>query len=500
MKKQTISTFEEAESYLNETPRFTTKNTMEDTRAFLHRLGDPDRKMKIIHVAGTNGKGSVCAYMRSILEAAGYRVALFTSPHLVDIRERFVVEGKMVSKEDFLRAFLYIYELLDPERPEASGHDDGSRSGSENTGYHPTYFEYLFFIAMVLFPERKPDFCILETGLGGRLDATNSVFKKELAVITRISLDHVEYLGNTTREIAGEKAGIMQAGAGAVFWDSEPAVTAVFEEKAAALGISAHSVSNKDYRFLNFKKKSIDFSVSTEYYGYISLILQTIAVYQMENATLAVHAIEALDRGRTVTKAHIRQGVEACFWAGRMEEVLPEVYVDGAHNEDGIRAFLESVSLDGVQGDRSLLFSVVKDKDFEKMAEELVGSGLFSRIAITHMQTGRALEPDRLKAVFDRYPGCCYSVYDNVTAALLELLRGRRPGGRVYVAGSLYLAGEIKELREKMINFEEELKKFHPSLEVEDAEDAIYNQDMTDMADLLVKMIKESEEKANEVS
>jgi len=446
MKKQEITTFEEAEGYLNETPRFTTKNTLEDTRAFLHRLGDPDRKMKIIHVAGTNGKGSVCAYMRSILEAAGYRVALFTSPHLVDIRERFVVEGEMVSREDFLRAFLHIYNLLDWESLEASEPDEGGWARSGNAGYHPTYFEYLFFIAMVLFPEREPDFCILETGLGGRLDATNSVSKKELAVITRISLDHVEYLGNTTEEIAGEKAGIMQAGAEAVFWDSEPSVTAVFEEKAASLGISAHSVSNKDYRFLKFKKKSIDFSVSTEYYGYISLTLQTIAAYQMENAALAVHAIETLDRGRTVTEAQIRQGVEACFWAGRMEEVLPEIYVDGAHNEDGIRAFLESVSLDGVQGSRSLLFSVVRDKDCEKMVEELVKSGLFFRIAITHMQTGRALELDRLKAVFDKYPDCCYSVYDNVTAALPKLLHSRRPDERIYIAGSLYLAGEIKEL------------------------------------------------------
>lgn len=437
MKKKVIATFEEAKAYLDDTPRFTTKNTMEDARAFLHRLGDPDRKMKIIHVAGTNGKGSVCAYMRSILEAAGYRVAVFTSPHLSDIRERFVVEGEMVSKEDFLRAFLHIYDLLDWEKLEGAEAEEG---------YHPLYFEYLFFIAMVLFPEKKPDFCILETGLGGRLDATNFISKKELAVITHISLDHVEYLGNTVEMIAREKAEIMQAGAETVFWDSGPSVTAVFEEKAAALGISAHSVSNQDYRFLKFNKKSIDFSVRTGYYGYISLTLRSIASYQMENAALAVRAIEVLDRGRTVTETHMRQGVESCFWAGRMEEILPEVYVDGAHNEDGIRAFLESVSLDGVRGNRSLLFSVVKDKDYDKMVEKLVRAGLFSRIAIVQMQTGRALELNCLKSVFDRYPDCCCSVYDNVTVALQELLHSREPDGRVYIAGSLYLAGEIKEL------------------------------------------------------
>ena len=385
MKKQVISTYEEAVAYINETPRFTTKNSMEDTKAFLHRLGDPDRKLKIIHVAGTNGKGSVCAYMRSILEKAGYKVALFTSPHLTDIRERFVVDGEMIPEEDFLRIFLCIYEMLDRK-------------------YHPTFFEYLFFIAMMWFPERTPDFCILETGLGGRLDATNSVSRKELAVITHISLDHVEYLGNTTEKIAMEKAGIMQAGSEAVYWDSESGVTAVFEEKAIDLGISAHSVSKKNYRFSKNNKKSIDFSVSTEYYGYVTLTLQTIAAYQMENAALAIRAIEVLDRGRTVTEDHIKQGVKACFWAGRMEEILPEVYLDGAHNEDGIRAFLESVSADGVQGSRSLLFSVVREKDFGRMVEELVKSKLFSEIAVTHMKTGRALETDCLQEVFDRYP------------------------------------------------------------------------------------------------
>ncbi len=435
MKRQAITTFEEAEAYLNGTPRFTVKNTMEDTRAFLHRLGDPDRKLKIIHVAGTNGKGSVCAYMRSILEAAGYRVAVFTSPHLVDIRERFVVEGEMVSREDFLRAFLLIYNMLDWEALEA-----------ETAGYHPTYFEYLFFIAMVLFPEREPDFCILETGLGGRLDATNAVGRKELAVITHISLDHVEYLGDTVEKIAAEKAGIMHTGAPVVFWDSSPSVTAVFVQKAAELGISAHSVSKQDYRFLKFKKKSIDFSVRTEYYCYISLTLQTIAAYQMENAALAVRAIEKLDQGKAVREEHIRQGVESCFWAGRMEEILPEVFLDGAHNEDGIRAFLESVSADGVEGGRSLLFGVVSDKDYESMAGELAGSGLFSRIAIARMRTARALEPERLEAAFGKYPGCHYKIFDNVTTALHELLHSRNEGGRIYIAGSLYLAGEIKEL------------------------------------------------------
>lgn len=174
--------------YLLEVPRFTGKHTPEDTRSFLAVMGQPDKKLNIIHVAGTNGKGSVCAYLRSILEEAGKRVAVFTSPHLVDIRERFVMDGEMVGKEKFLEAFQAVYRLLD---------HNALRQG---TGYHPTFFEYLFFMAMYLFAQEAFDYCILETGLGGRLDATNAVSGKALAVITRIGLDHVEYLGGTVRD------------------------------------------------------------------------------------------------------------------------------------------------------------------------------------------------------------------------------------------------------------------------------------------------------------
>ncbi|MDE5587774.1 MAG: bifunctional folylpolyglutamate synthase/dihydrofolate synthase [Acetatifactor sp.] len=440
MQKRSIASFEEAENYINTIPRFTSKNTMEDTKAFLRRLGSPDRQMRIIHVAGTNGKGSVCAYMRSILEAAGYRVALFTSPHLVDIRERFVVDGEMISKEDFLRGFLRVYDMLDwEEQPE--------QARPESTGfYHPSYFEYLFFMAMVIFPEREPDFCILETGLGGRLDATNSVSKKELAVITHIGLDHVEYLGDTVEKIAWEKSCIMQEGAPAVYWDTDKPVSGVFEKMAAELGVTAYPVSKKDYRFLGFRNKSIDFSVHTEYYSYISLTLHTIAAYQMENAALAVRAVEVLDGDRTVSELQIRQGIERCFWAGRMEEVLPEVYVDGAHNEDGIRAFLETVAGDGHTGSRALLFSAVKDKDCGRMVEELVQSGLFDRVFVAHMRTGRGVSVETFRELFERYPGCGYRMYDNVSTAFHELLHSRRQDERVYIAGSLYLAGEIKEL------------------------------------------------------
>lgn len=397
-------------------------------------LGSPDKNLRIIHVAGTNGKGSACAYMRSVLEEAGYRVAVFTSPHLVDIRERFVTDGKMVSREAFLEAFLAVYDRLDWDALE------------KGEGYHPTFFEYLFFMSMLLFREAAPDFCILETGLGGRLDATNAVEHKELCVITRIGLDHVEYLGDTVGKIAGEKAGIMRKGTPVVFCAEVPEAAEVFEKHAAELGAAAFPVSKNDYAFLNFQNKNIDFSLYTRYYGYVRLSLHTIAGYQMENAAIAVRALEVLDGGRTIRAEHIQKGVERCFWPGRMEEILPEVFLDGAHNEDGIRAFLDTVRADGWQGKRSLLFSVVADKDFGHMIKRLGESGLFERIAVAHMQTDRAADLEELAELFQENAGCSCVLYDSVETAFYEVLDTRTKEERVYIAGSLYLVGEIKEL------------------------------------------------------
>uniref|UniRef100_UPI00405664C4 bifunctional folylpolyglutamate synthase/dihydrofolate synthase n=1 Tax=Acetatifactor sp. TaxID=1872090 RepID=UPI00405664C4 len=451
LKKQNITTFEEAVDYLYKVPRFTTKNSLEDTKAYLSKLGNPDSNMKIIHVAGTNGKGSVCAYLRYILEEAGYTTAVFTSPHLVDIRERFLVRGQMVEKEAFLEAFLSIYEGLDwaALEQECAYSSESKSNKAEKKAYHPTFFEYLFFMAMLLFKDAGVDYVILETGLGGRLDATNSVGRKELSVITRIGLDHVEYLGETEELIAGEKAGIMQSGAPVVFADVSERVSTVFREKALELGIPAYSVSRNDYAFLGFENKMIDFSVGTLYYGYVRLALRTFARYQMENAALAVRAVEVLDRGRTITVENIIRGVNKCFWQGRMEEILPNVYVDGAHNEDGIRAFLETVKEDDCTGQRLLLFGVVQDKDFHQMVEKLLDSSLFERMAIAHLQSSRSASLESLKEILEHkrkeQAVCAYTLHDSVDTALRELLDSQMPNDRIYIVGSLYLVGEIKE-------------------------------------------------------
>ncbi len=347
-------TFEEAVAYLKDMPRFTVKKNPADSRDlkwFLKKLGNPEQNLRIIHVAGTNGKGSVCAYMSSILQEAGYRTAVFTSPHLVDMRERFAVNGEMISEEAFLQVFCAVGDAV-------------QKANSVTPEFVLNFYEYLFCMALLCFAEEKPDYCIIETGLGGRLDATNYVDNKLLTVITRISLDHVQYLGDTTAKIAAEKAGILRPGVPVVYLDGDADASAAICRKASELGAPQIPVSKKDYTFLGFRKKYIDFSLRSEYYNYISLTLHTIARYQMENAALAVRAVEVLFRSADTEEnggrlcagvgcpavEEIRRGILGCFWQGRMEEVLPEVYVDGAHNDDGIRAFLDTVEQDGCTG------------------------------------------------------------------------------------------------------------------------------------------------------
>lgn len=441
-------TFEEAVAYLKDMPRFTVKKNPADSRDlkwFLKKLGNPEQNLRIIHVAGTNGKGSVCAYMSSILQEAGYRTAVFTSPHLVDMRERFVVNGEMISEEAFLQAFCAVGDAV-------------QKANFVTPEFVLNFYEYLFCMALLCFAEEKPDYCIIETGLGGRLDATNYVDNKLLTVITRISLDHVQYLGDTTAKIAAEKAGILRPGVPVVYLDGDADASAVICRKASELDAPQIPVSKKDYTFLGFRKKYIDFSLRSEYYNYISLTLHTIARYQMENAALAVRAVEVLFRsadteengGRLCagvgcpTVEEIRRGILGCFWQGRMEEVLPEVYVDGAHNDDGIRAFLDTVTEDGHATGRRLLFGVAADKDCRHMIQRVITSGLFDHIAFTHMRTARSLSLEEFRDLLAAYPGH-YTMYTEADTALREQLREQRPGERLYIAGSLYLVGEIKE-------------------------------------------------------
>lgn len=420
-------TYKEAEEYILNIPRFAGKHTLEDTKKLLVRITEGSVKSKVIHVAGTNGKGSVCAYLQSLLMTAGFSVGMFTSPHLQTMRERIRINGRMLSEEAFTEAFEYIRELTKEEE-------------------HPSFFEFLFLMAMYCYGKTAPDYIILETGLGGRLDATNAVEKKEIAIITHMGMDHMEYLGETLEKITAEKAGIIKKGAPAVYYHTNAAVSAILSEFADKQQVSTFEVSKKDYTFLKIHNKGIDFSYRSLYYDSIRLHLNTIAAYQMENAALALRALEVLLGKDIMAESVMRQGIANAHWAGRMEEILPEVYVDGAHNEDGMRAFLETVKEDGCPQNRYLFFGVAQDKHYERMVEQLAESGLFTKIFPVEMKNARGLSWKSLKEILIKYTGRYDGGYSSVREALQAIYDMRREQDRVYITGSLYLVGEIKEL------------------------------------------------------
>lgn len=427
--------FKEAEDYINNIPRFTSKNEPEKTKAFLEEIGDFSNKIPTIHVAGTNGKGSVCAYLRSGLNAAGKTTIMFTSPHLVDIRERFMLDGEMISVREFENVFNYVYNSVKAFRKKMGWME-----------YHPTFFEYLFFMAAVWINEKRPDAVLLETGLGGRLDATNSIESPVACIITEIGLDHCEYLGDTKEKIAGEKAGIIKPFVPVVYVSRSAATDAVIEARAKELNAPVVKVGKANIKNLETTDAGIDFVFNSLYDELVKVSLNTKAVFQTENSMAAYSALrvcaDALGIGALMDK--VAGGFFKMCWPGRMELLKNGLTIDGAHNEDGIKAFLETVAADGACA-RVLLYSAVSDKDIEKVTSLIAESGLFDSIYVGVLSSYRKAELSRLKECFAGFKGAIF-FFESVEEALGKMMVDKALDVKAYAAGSLYLVGEIKAL------------------------------------------------------
>ncbi|WP_049945987.1 bifunctional folylpolyglutamate synthase/dihydrofolate synthase [Butyrivibrio sp. LC3010] len=435
--------FYECDKFVDQIPAFTEKHSVEETRKFLEYLGSPDLKMRIIHVAGTNGKGSVCNYLSEILRQAGFTVGMFTSPHLVKTTERFCINGKPIEDAIFCEIFADLIRRI---------------KDYTTDNYFPTYFEFLFFMAMILYDKYPVDYLVLETGLGGRLDATNSVHEPVLDVITEIGMDHMQYLGNTISEIAGEKAGIIRKNTPVVVYNKRGASTEVIEKRADELSARVYRVE-ADYvtEITNSPDDAgnicIDFSYESKYDKYCNLRLQSVADFQTENAAIAIMCTRALrDMGVAITDDDISYGLRKAKWGGRMELILPGMYVDGAHNVDGMEAFLECVKKIPCDKKRTLLFGAVADKQYHLMIKQILQSGLFDRICVSVLETGRSVSESQLRAAFEaelrhfkEKPDIRFSYYTSVRDALMEIITDRGAGDVVFAAGSLYLVGQVRE-------------------------------------------------------
>lgn len=420
----------EAVNYIEDIPKFTTKNKLSHTRECLEMLGDPDASFQVIHVAGTNGKGSVCAFLASVLAAAGYRTGLFTSPHLVKINERFRIDGVDISDEEFLWAFEQVLDIAHKMV------DQGS--------YHPTYFEFLFLMGMVIFREKRVEYVVLETGLGGRLDATNSVRHPLACIIASIGLDHTEYLGDTLEAIAGEKAGIIKKGAVVVYDDRHPSVSRVIEAAAKEQGCEAFGVAPSMYEILRNTPTSIDFSLKNRYYDNTTFTVPYIAPYQVVNASLAISVLGALQDKVSVSTDRIKKGIAETAWEGRMETVLPGVIVDGAHNEDGICRFIETAQHFHDDYEITLLFSAVVEKDYRSMIRDICQRLRLQRVVTTQIEGPREVPAEELADIF-RANGCSQVEALEKVPEAFAVACERRGEGLLFCVGSLYLVGEIKD-------------------------------------------------------
>lgn len=421
-------TYQEAVEYILDIPKFTKKNKPEHTELFLEYLGNPQEQMKVIHVAGTNGKGSVCAYLNAMLLSEGKSVGLFTSPHLVKINERISVNGQQISDERFQQIFEEVLQAV--------------RKMEKDGLPHPTFFEFLFGMAALTFAKEQVEYAVLETGLGGRLDATNSVKKPVCTVITSIGLDHMEILGDTVEKIAAEKAGILKPEVPLVFIESSAESDAVIESCAKAQKVFCKKVEKNAFKILGTSQKYIAFSCLNAYYKSVIWELHNIGCYQPENAMLALEVMRLL-LGENGHPEQWKDALRDVIWPGRMEEVLPRVYIDGAHNFSAVQRFVQSIPKN-TQGN-IILFSAVQEKNYEEMIDCLCRETNADCFVITHIMNKRAADTEVLAELFRKYtrkPVIVRESFEDAWNYVLSI-KGERT---VYCLGSLYLAGMIKAM------------------------------------------------------
>ena len=421
--------YTEAVDYIETIPKFTVKHPPEHTRELLSRLGNPQEGIKIIHVAGTNGKGSVCAYLNAMLLAGGKKTGLFTSPHLVRINERFQINGEDVSDEQFLNAFLKVEKAAKEYEAEGEG--------------HPSYFETLFLIAMLIFKEAGVEYLVMETGLGGRLDATNVVEKPLACIITSISRDHTEYLGDTLEAIAGEKAGIIKAGVPVIYDASQPGPASVIAAKAKEMGSPAWPMEPSFYEMKTQSREGITFTFAYPGGEKAELAIPYVAKYQMMNASLAFYTMHILQDVHDIPKNVLAEGLSKIKWPCRMEMAAPGVIIDGAHNEDGIAQFVSTAGYFAKENEITILFTAVADKHYHEMIGEICEGIHPSHVVATQIDGSRVVPAEVLAEDF-RKAGCTDVCAEPEIGAAYEKALGKKGSGMLFCVGSLYLAGELK--------------------------------------------------------
>ena len=414
-------TLDEALRYIHEVCWKGTIPGLERIQALLDAMGNPERKCKFVHVTGTNGKGSTCAMVASILRKAGYKTGLYTSPYLIRFNERIQINGEQISDAD-------ICELTEYVKPFA-----------ESIFERPTEFEMVTAIGFEYFARHKCDIVVCEVGMGGEFDATNVIPAPEAAVICNIGLDHTEVLGDTLEKIAGAKAGIIKPGCDAVLYRERPSVEAVFEERCKALNAPLHKA---DFDSLHLLSHSLEGQVF-DWERFHALRLPLLGEHQLHNAAVALTTARVLQkRGWKITDEQIREGIESVRWPGRFELMRkdPMFIIDGGHNPQCIEALVKNIR-DYLPGrELTVLTGVLGDKDFHCMYRD-VAQHAKEFITITPANA-RALTAEKL-ADYLRQFGKPVTACDVVADGVRLAIEHAGKDGVVLCYGSLYMIGDI---------------------------------------------------------
>ena len=418
--------YKEALAYIHGVEFFGSKPGLTRIGELLEKLGNPQKGMRFIHIAGTNGKGSCAAMTASVLKAAGYKTGLYTSPYLYRFNERMQINGREIP-DDMLA------EIVTRVKPAAEAMDD-----------HPTEFELMTAIALLWYREENCDVVVLEVGLGGRFDATNIIDAPEAAVIMNIGLDHTAVLGDTAEQIAFEKAGIIKPGTEAVLFQQSESVTAVVRARCEELGVPLHVA---DFSGIKSEFDSL-YGQSFTYKGEL-YALPLLGMHQLKNAAVVLELAEVLRaRGWKLEQSDVEHGLYAVHWPGRFELLSEEplFVVDGGHNPQCAQTVRENLLHYFPDKRRILLLGILRDKDYEGLTE-ILDDAADEYICITP-DSPRALPAAELAAFLKRY-GKPVSVCDSIRGGVSLALDCSDGDSVVCAVGSLYSVGEIRACFEK---------------------------------------------------
>ncbi|MBQ7104087.1 MAG: bifunctional folylpolyglutamate synthase/dihydrofolate synthase [Anaerotignum sp.] len=422
--------FNECIHYLEKEVGFGSVPGLERIQALCDKLGNPERNLSVIHVAGTNGKGSAVAMLSSILQAAGYRVGTYTSPHLERYNERFVINGQEISNDDFAKEITLMKECCDELAAEGQA--------------VPTLFEIVTGAAFHYFAAQKVDILILEVGLGGKYDATNIIQNPLLSMIMSISIDHTDFLGDSIEKIAEEKAGIIKKNCPVVLYSQSKIVYNIMWTKSQELNAPLYCPENAEIHISSQSLEGTVFSVKTDILNLKDLELPLLGSYQIANCITVLEACAVLHkRGFSLSDAAIRTGLKNARWAGRMEICgkNPLILLDGAHNADGILQLAKSIETYFDDKKVTLILGVLGDKEYDKMAEHILPHA--DTVILTEPHSERKLDVFSLARSISNHNGTIYTEKE-IENAFEKAFSITPADGIILCCGSLYMIGAMR--------------------------------------------------------